>query len=320
LESHRSSGLEKYAVAIQRIARGFIARNRINGSQHARKNGIFIIQRWWRAMLAKKKALKEAKEMKEKQSKLAAKRRQEIEEREFRDKIERETREAEESAKKEYKKYDNRLEELDEQLREGGERFKERCDDLKDRLKQAKEEAEELKTKLEDELMFAAAEPAKRAAAQKTKLEETKKLIAFLQKENKKLKSSNDKSKKEYKKLKENNERLVAANDSAGVSFNMLQNQSKKVNDSTSGVNNNIEKMKSANLKLREDLKARQAFYNAEAQIRLQYQKTLAQILDVFQDNCNDADLVEDVVCVALECESEAKSLLAAAEAAAPNL
>jgi myosin-5 len=320
LESHRSSGLEKYAVAIQRIARGFIARNRINGSQHARKNGIFIIQRWWRAMLAKKKALKEAKEMKEKQSKLAAKRRQEIEEREFRDKIERETREAEESAKKEYKKYDNRLEELDEQLREGGERFKERCDDLKDRLKQAKEEAEELKTKLEDELMFAAAEPAKRAAAQKTKLEETKKLIAFLQKENKKLKSSNDKSKKEYKKLKENNERLVAANESAGVSFNMLQNQSKKVNDSTSGVNNNIEKMKSANLKLREDLKARQAFYNAEAQIRLQYQKTLAQILDVFQDNCNDADLVEDVVCVALECESEAKSLLAAAEAAAPNL
>merc|ERR1712085_7705 len=229
-------------------------------------------------------------------------------------------REAEASAKKEYNKYDDRLEELDEQLRTWGERFKERCGDLNDRLKQAKEETEELKTKLEDELMFAAAEPAKQAAAQKTKLEETKKLIAFLQKENKKLKSSNDKSKKEYKKLKENNERLVAANESAGVSFDMLQNQSKKVNDSTSGVNNNIEKMKSTNLKLREDLKARQAFYNAEAQIRLQYQKTLAQILDVFQDNCNDADLVEDVVCVALECESEAKSLLAAAEAAAPNL
>ena len=40
----------------------------------------------------------------------------------------------------------------------------------------------------------------------------------------------------------------------------------------------------------------------------------------VFQDNCKDADLVEDVVCVALECESEAKALLAAAEAAAPDL
>merc|ERR1711933_186868 len=93
LESHRSSGLEQYAVAIQRIARGFIAINRINGSQNARKNGVFIIQRWWRAMLAKKKAMKKAQEMKEKQAKLAEKRRREIEEREFREKIERETRE-----------------------------------------------------------------------------------------------------------------------------------------------------------------------------------------------------------------------------------
>merc|ERR1711935_1144403 len=214
---------------------------------------------------------------------------------EWREKIERETREGEESAKKEYKKYEYRLEELDEQLRESEDRHKERGDDLNDRLNQAKEEAEELKTKLEDELMYAAAGPAKQAAAQKTKLEE-------------------------YKKLKETNERLIASNESAGVSFGMLENQSNKLNRSTSDVNGNIEKFKTANAKLREDLKSRQAFYNAEAQIRLQYQKTLAQILDVFQDNCKDADLVEDVVCSALECESEAKALLAAAEAAAPGL
>merc|ERR1712241_372549 len=217
-------------------------------------------------------------------------------------------------------KYDSRLDELKEQLREAEERYNDLCEELNDRLKSAKEEGEDLKTKLEDEIMFAAAEPAKQAAAQKTKLEESKKLIGFLQKENKKLKSSNDKAKKEYKKVKETNERLVAANESAGQSFEMLQNQSKKLNNNTDNVNQNIEKMKTANAKLREDLKARQAFYNAEAQIRLQYQKTLAQILDVFQDNCKNADLVEDVVCVALECESEAKALLAAAEAAAPDL
>jgi len=320
LESHRSSGLEEYAVRIQKIARGFITRNKVNGSQNARKNGVYIIQRWWRNMLAKKRALKEAEEMRKMQEKLGAKRKQEREDREWREKIERETRESEDSAAKEYRKYEDRLEELDEQLREGAERHQERCDDHNDRLRQANDEAEELKSKVEDELMFASAEPAKRAAVQKTKLEESKKLIAFLQKENKKLKSSNDKAKKEYKKLKENNERLVAANESAGVSFDMLQNKSKKLGNNTANVNNNIEKMKAANAKLREGLKARQAFYNAEAQIRLQYQKTLAQILDVFQDNCKDADLVEDVVCVALECESEAKALLAAAEAAAPHL
>merc|ERR1711935_808909 len=228
--------------------------------------------------------------------------------------------EMETSAQKEYRKYEDRLEELGGQLKEAEALYKERSDDLNERLTSTKDEAEELKTKLEDELRFAAAGPAKQAAAQKTKLEESKKLIGFLQKENKKLKSSNDKAKREYKKLKETNERLIASNESAGVSFGMLENQSNKLNRSISDVNGNIEKFKTANAKLREDLKSRQAFYNAEAQIRLQYQKTLAQILDVFQDNCKDADLVEDVVCGALECESEAKALLAAAEAAAPDL
>merc|ERR1712194_71363 len=114
LESHRSSGLEEYAVLIQKIARGFITRNRINGSQNSRKNGIYIIQRWWRNMLAKNRALKKAEEMRNKQEKLAAKRQQEREEREWREKIERETRENEASADREYKKYDNRLDELDE--------------------------------------------------------------------------------------------------------------------------------------------------------------------------------------------------------------
>merc|ERR1712078_56460 len=171
LESHRSSGLEEFAVAIQRIARGFITRNRINGSANDRKNGVYMVQRWWREMISKNRAAKEAEEERKRQEKEEAKRKQEQEEREWREKIDRETREAEESAKKEYRKYDNRLEELDGQLRDAESRYKERCEDLNDRLNQAKEEAEELKTKLEDELMFAAAEPAKQAAAQKTKLE-----------------------------------------------------------------------------------------------------------------------------------------------------
>jgi len=187
-------------------------------------------------------------------------------------------------------------------------------------LNTTKEEAVELKTKLEDELMFAAAGPAKQAAAQKTKLEENKKLIGYLQNQNKKLKSANDKAKKEFKNVKKTNERLVSASESAGQSFEKLQNQSKKLNNSTDNVSQDIEKMRAANKKLNEDLKARQAIYSAEAQIRVKYQKTLAQILDVLQDNCKNADLVEDVVCVALECESEAKSLLAAAEATVPGL
>lgn len=320
LESHAAAGLEGPAIQIQRIARGFVTRNRILGSANARKNAVYIVQRFFRRMLAKLRALKEVETMREKQKLAALRKQQEAEEAEWKAKLENEMAEIETSAQREYKKYEDRLEELKEQLKEAEQRYKERCDELNERLESTKEESEEIKGKLEGELKFAALEPAKQAAAQKTKLEESKKLIGFLQKENKKLKSANDKAKKEYKQIKETNERLVEANESAGKSFDMLQNQSKKLNNSTESVNKNIEKMKDANAKLREDLKARQAFYNAEAQIRLSYQKTLAQILDVFQDNCKDQDLVEDVVCVALECEAEAKALLAAAEAAAPDL
>ena len=320
LESHRMSGLGDHAVEMQRIARGFVARKRIMGSQKARKFGVQILQKWMRAMIAKMKALKVVEKQRKEIERLRAKRKKEEEDNAWKAALEAELEEREYSANKEYKKYEARLEELKQQLKDAEARASERINEAQERLNETNNEAEEQKQKLETELKFAAQEPAKIAAAQKTKLEESGKLIAFLQKENKKLKSANDKAKKEVKKVKETNERLIAANESAGASFDMLNNQAKKLNNNTSNINGQIEKYKNDNAQLREDLKARQAFYNTEANIRLQYQKTMAQILDVFQDNCKDPDLVEDVVCLALECESEAKAALAAAEASAPGL
>mmetsp|Transcript_21168 Transcript_21168/g.52049 ORF Transcript_21168/g.52049 Transcript_21168/m.52049 type:complete len:1143 (+) Transcript_21168:53-3481(+) len=320
LESHRAAGLDIHAIQMQRVARTFLARKKLVGSAKARKEGVFIIQRFARRCKAKKDAMVEVEKMKILQAKQIEKRKKEAEERAFEDQLKAEIEDREYSAKKEYSKYDNRIDEVGGQIKEAESRFKERKDEATERVESAKNEAQELRDKLENEIKPAAREPAKQAAAQKTKLEESGKLIAFLQKENKKLKAANDKAKKEMKKVKGTNEKLVAANESAGQSFEMLNDQSKKMSSNTSNVNGNIEKFKKDNASLREDLKKKQEFYNAEAQIRLQYQKTLAQILDVFQDNCKDADLVEDVVCVALECESEAKALLAAAEAAAPGM
>jgi len=320
LESHRSAGLDVHAIQMQRVARTFLARKRLVGSAKARKEAVFIIQRFARRMSAKKTALVEVEKMKVLHAKRLEKMAQEAEQKAFEESLQAEIQDREYSANKEYKKYDNRVEEIEGQVMEAEARFKERKEDTQDRLDTAKSEANELRDKLENEIKIAAQEPAKQAASQKTKLEESGKLIAFLQKENKKLKSANDKAKKEMKKVKSRNEKLVETNESAGQSFELLNDQSKKMSGTTSNVNTDIDKFKKDNASLREDLKKKQEYYNAEAQIRLQYQKTLAQILDVFQDNCKDADLVEDVVCVALECESEAKALLAAAEAAAPGM
>jgi myosin-5 len=320
LEANRMAGLVKHAVEMQRIAKGFLARKRIMGSQRARKFGVQILQKWMKCMIAKMKALKLCEKARKEKAAMEIKRLKEAEENAWKIQLEREIKEREASANKEYKIYEDRLAELKEQLKEAETRATERQAEATERLNEAKNEAIELKEKLETEIKVAAQEPAKIAAAQKTKLEESGKLIAFLQKENKKLKSANEKAKKEVKKVKETNERLMKANESAGSSFEMLNSQSKKLNSNTGNINSQIEKYKDENNQLREDLKSRQQFYNTEANIRLQYQKTMAQILDVFQDNCKDADLVEDVVCLALECESEAKAALAAAEASAPDL
>jgi myosin-5 len=61
LESHRAAGLDVHAVQMQRVARHFLAKKRIHGSQKARKQGIVMIQKWARAMVAKLRALKEVK-------------------------------------------------------------------------------------------------------------------------------------------------------------------------------------------------------------------------------------------------------------------
>jgi myosin-5 len=320
LESHRMNGLGEHAVKMQALARGFLTLKRLRGSVNARKYGVNRIQKWMRCMIAKMKAMTEVEKAKKEKKMREAKRKKEMEENAWKLKLEEEIAARENGAKNEYSKYEDRIEELKEQIKEYEGRANERIAEAQERVKTSKEETEELKEKLENEIKFSAAEPAKLAAAQKIKLEESGKLIAFLQKENKKLKGFDDKAKKDMKKVKETNERLVKANESAGQSFEMLNSQSKKLGSSTEDINANIEKYKQANAKLREDLKARQRFYNAEANIRLQYQRTMAQILDVFQDNCKDPDLVEDVVCVALECESEAKAALAAAEASAPGL
>jgi myosin-5 len=320
LESHRMNGLGDHAVKMQAIARGFLTRKRLRGSTNARKYGVNTIQRWMRCMNAKMKALKEVEKAKKEMKKLEASRKKEKEEKAWKKKLEEEIDIREKGATNEYKKYEDRIEELKDQISDQEERANGRISEAQERTKAANEETEELKEKLETEIKFSAQEPAKLAAAQKTKLEESGKLIAFLQKESKKLKGANDTAKKEMKKVKETNDRLVKANESAGQSFEMLNKQSNKLGSSTTDINSNIEKYKQANAKLRTDLKSRQQFYNAEANIRLQYQRTMAQILDVFQDNCQDPNLVEDVVCVALECESEAKAALAAAEASAPGL
>jgi hypothetical protein len=60
-----------------------------------------------------------------------------------------------------------------------------------------------------------------------------------------------------------------------------------------------------AQAEIKEELKMKQATYISEVHSRLQYQKTMAKIVDVIQEKCRDTRLVEDILALSDECETE---------------
>jgi len=312
LESERSKIWDKWAVKIQRPARGFIVRRRIMREKYAKfAEAVIPVQNLFRLILAKKKAAtakKDKKRMKRmgKKSKKAAIRIQAT----VRGFIQRPKYRAALRRKKEEEDLANQLTKMQDKLAEAEEQRKR---DLEDARFQFEQEMEEYKEKLEDQLR-AEAEKQNKSAQQQTLIDESGKIIEYLRKENMKLRQQCESMKRDYKSLKENNARLMEANASASNSFNQLNEHAKGLNATNARLIKNVDTYKKQLVKMKEDLKNRQAFYLAEAHARVAYQKTLARIVAQVQDKSRDAQLVEDVVIWALECEAEAKSERAALE------
>merc|ERR1719223_1536081 len=212
--------------------------------------------------------------------------------------------------KKEEEDLGNQLNMMKDKLQEAEDQRKR---DIEDAKFQFEQEMEEYKEKLEDQLR-GEADKVNKSAQQQTLIDESGKIIEYLRKENMKLRQQSESMKRDYKSLKENNSRLMEANASASNSFNQLNEHAKGLNATNARLIKNVDTYKKQLVKMKEDLKNRQAFYLAEAHARVAYQKTLAKIVAQVQDKSRDAQLVEDVVIWALECEAEAKAERAALE------
>lgn len=312
LESERSKIWDKWAVKIQKPARGFIVRRRIMKEKYAKfEEAVIPVQALFRLVIAKKRAAtakKDKKRMKRlgKKSKKAAIRIQAA----VRGFIQRPKYRQALVKKKEEEDLANQLNKMKSKLEEAEEQRKR---DLEEAKFQFEQEMEDYKEKLEDQLR-AEAEKQNKSAQQQTLIDESGKIIEYLRKENMKLRQQCESMKRDYKSLKENNARLMEANASASNSFNQLNEHAKGLNSTNARLIKNVDTYKKQLVKMKEDLKNRQAFYLAEAHARVAYQKTLARIVSQVQDKSRDAQLVEDVVIWALECEAEAKSERAALE------
>jgi len=251
---------------------------------------------------AKEKAEREAKELKEKKEK------------EKRDKKEQEANDKfEKDKKKKIEKYTKKIKEKEKELNDKEKQWERDLASIDTDAEAAEKERDEVLEQIAKEEAKAAAVP-HLSDKEKSKLEQSAEIVAYLRKENKKLRSSTTQLRKDFDAMQENNKRLLEANAYAGASFEAMSEKAKKNNSNNSKLMQNLEKYKQQNKRLQEDLRMRQSFFDAEAQIRVNYQKAMAQIMEMIQDQCDDAQLTEDILVLALECESEAKSELAAAE------
>lgn len=286
LESNRQTGLDGQATTLQRYIRGWLVRKQmsdiINARSRAEKDALEALER----------AEREAKEQ-----------------------AERERAEMHEKRAADLKKYQEQLDYLTRKMDEEEMRGQKKLADAKERKQLAEEELEELREKTSEKARKAMMEPKKIAAQQNKKLEEQTKMIEFLKKENKKIRKEHDKVKEKYDTVKMNNDKLLKMNENTGDDFEMLNDEAADVNDKNEELMDTLDKAKSDNKRLKEQCMKRQEDYMAQAETRLEYQKTMARILNMIQDASKEAQVVEDTVCLALECESEAKAIMAALEA-----
>jgi len=305
LENERNKHLSGWAIPIQRLLRGYLVRRTIVFKIQERKAPFATkIQSRVRGILARReyrrlrKRQEKIRRNKRKQAKAAT--RIQAVARRFLVRPMFKARLGEEREKIRLKK---EVKNLEDKVREAEMK---RMREVESAREAADTEIEEYKVMVRDE-MKNDKEKQNKAAQQQTLIDESGKIIEYLRKENMKLRTQSDAMKRDFKALKDNNARLVEANSSASVTFTALNDHAKQLNVTNAKLIKNVEGYKQKLEKLKDDLKTKQSYYLEEAEARLAYQKTMAQVVGIIQDKCRDPQLVEDIVIMALECEAEAK-------------
>lgn len=286
LESNRMTGLDTQATTIQRIARGYVVRKQLANHFNSKKE---------EEQAERERREREAAERKAKHAAKIA--------------------ELNAARATERKQLEDQLADLKRKIKEEEQERERKLEELRERKEQAEQDTKDLEKKTSEEAKRALKEPKKLAAVQKKKLEEQAKMIDFLKKENRKNRKAHEKIKSKFDVVKENNEKLVRASENAGDEFDLLNGKSRRVNDKNEDYMSRLELAKKGNKELKQDCMRKQEEYMTQAETRLEYQKTMARILNMIQDTSKDPGIVEDTVVIALECEAEAKSIMAELEA-----
>ncbi|KAL7577779.1 hypothetical protein ACA910_010536 [Epithemia clementina (nom. ined.)] len=295
LEMNRLGDLDSQAITIQTAARGWLVRQRQNGgvSFKARKLQLEHEERQRREL--------EEQQLRERQEKRHARRME---------------REAQVNALR------NRVEALRNAIQESDRSTKAKVADLRERRNKAQQEVDEYEEAMQEQENDREQRRFKVVQTeQQKKLAENKKLIEFLRQEGKKSRTVYDKLKKKWDALKHSNDLLEESNSTICCDFDGLNEETRVVNDSMHDISFVLDKTRQQNKQLRQKVFEIQEKYVAQAEARLEYQKTMARIMEMIQERSRKRSLTEHAVVVALNCEAETKSIMCALEAETePNL
>ena len=318
LEANRSAGMDGQAKQIQALVRGFLARKKFGDlrgkkDEEERKRKEEEERKKREAEEAKKKAEREKiaaekAEMARKKAEAERKAQEEAEkkaeaERKKREKEEKLAREKEEKERqKKVKGAQKEIEKLKEQLAKKQKENEKLVKKAEDKCKVAEKERDEYLNKYEDQMREASKIDKGELQAMQKKVAESDKIIAYLKKENEKTRNRTRDMEADIEEMKETNQRLVEASASAGASLDSLEKQRARIEDHNAKLEDNLGKYKDQNKQLKKDLANRQAYLEAEQNIKNDYEKAMEKVVEMMEDKCDDSTLVEKVMTAQLTC------------------
>ena len=185
-----------------------------------------------------------------------------------------------------------------------------------DALEKVEQRTEQRKEALRSKMEERAKKQLEKVTAEQKAAQEGQRIIAYLRKENKKLREKNEKIFSAIYALKEQNARLEEANESTDESFSTLNDHAKQIEDTHEKLKVIVPQYKSSVEKLRDAVEVRRQFCLAEHKIKLMYVKCVGTLVEMVEDGCKDTKLVDEVVtyCIDMEAEDNAQTLPAKLE------
>jgi chromosome segregation ATPase len=171
-------------------------------------------------------------------------------------------------------------------------------------LMQVEEQKDEFQKKYDLMLQQAGAIPLDEIQADTKKIEEAEKLCSYLKKENKKVKERTEEMKDEMKEMKEQNSRLIETNGSSGAMIDAMDKEKESLGQHNVKLDANLKKWNVQNKQLQSDLVNRTAYFKAETKIRVLYENAMEGMIEILEERCEDADLIEEVTAAQLQCEA----------------